>query len=616
MPSEISRWSVLKNLSFIQLWFSQLLAYLADRFNQMALLGLFLISASHSKGDLAYLTFFNLLPHLLLGQIAGILSDRFSRRLILIYSDLIRAISIGLVPLLLLSQGEVSGWKLYLISFLIGCGTAFYSPTKLAYVPDLVKPEDLPSANALNASTSLIATLIGSLVGGILFERIGAEKSFLLNSLAYILSALFLFSIKPSIPISSEREQETKGEKSGFDFRAAWLFLKRHKRAKDVILLSCGLSFLSSLFYIGLSEATTQTYHLGTSGLGRLLTMLGIGMILGAVSSIYLTDRYKPIQILLVCFSLICLLNATSGLVTSFTFAWFWLIGIGCANSICLVLLDTLLQKSVPNFIRGKIFGFRAFVSMGAFLIALLLVGQFLKFAEPLNVFKIISVVSLLVGLIIVTSTPNATYLCLRYILYPFALLFFQVNHSGRKYIPVTGQVILAGNHTGWLDTIALGIACHRPIVYLASAKVISWLLVGWVMRAVNVIPVVDGSGRDALDGAVRELGKGKVLGIFPEGMLTRDGNLNRFRRGVIRIQKLSGAPIVPFAIHGGFEAWSWNSKLPKPGKISVAFGEPIQPAPGEESSQLDLLHEKVKTLKLQLTSQSEKTIQSSIKGG
>ena len=175
---------------------------------------------------------------------------------------------------------------------------------------------------------------------------------------------------------------------------------------------------------------------------------------------------------------------------------------------------------------------------------------------------------------------------------------FFSIQIEGKEHIKPTGKMILAGNHTGWLDTIVIEAACRRPIKYLAAEWVTKTGLMGVAVSIFGVIPIVPKKGLEALDKAVRHLEKGKVIGIFPEGKLTRDGSLSKFHKGVAYIHKNSKAPIVPFVIQGGFEAWAEDKKLPRLKKISIQFGLPLNMAESEEKEITDELRNRIQFMK------------------
>ncbi|MBX2859926.1 MAG: 1-acyl-sn-glycerol-3-phosphate acyltransferase [Vampirovibrio sp.] len=160
-----------------------------------------------------------------------------------------------------------------------------------------------------------------------------------------------------------------------------------------------------------------------------------------------------------------------------------------------------------------------------------------------------------------------------------FAVLnvFFYFQANGQHHIPSSGPVILAGNHTGLLDTPMILSSTHRRIKFLTHEGVFDWPWIGPVVKRSNIITVTPGKEWQAVRACVRHLKAGGVLCIFPEGKLTRSGRLNRFHTGVAKIQELTGAPIIPFAVTGGYEAWPWAKKNPRLfTSVAITYGKAL----------------------------------------
>jgi len=108
----------------------------------------------------------------------------------------------------------------------------------------------------------------------------------------------------------------------------------------------------------------------------------------------------------------------------------------------------------------------------------------------------------------------------------------------------------------------------------------------------------VGGKGSEAIAQAVDSLKRGRLIGIFPEGNLSADGEIGPFHKGVARIHRESKAPIVPFVIQGGFEAWGWGRIFPRPRKIILQFGQPVECFDGGEEELVKELRERIQFMK------------------
>lgn len=153
----------------------------------------------------------------------------------------------------------------------------------------------------------------------------------------------------------------------------------------------------------------------------------------------------------------------------------------------------------------------------------------------------------------------------------------FSYRTHGVENMPEEGSVILAANHTSFLDPPLVGIASKRAVWYLARRTLLEWPLLGPVFPSLNVIPVDrDGNDRSALKAIVRLLREGEGVVLFPEGTRSPDGTLQQGKPGIGMIVSKSGAPVVPVRVFGAHEAFPKNAKLPHPVQIDVVFGKPL----------------------------------------
>lgn len=155
--------------------------------------------------------------------------------------------------------------------------------------------------------------------------------------------------------------------------------------------------------------------------------------------------------------------------------------------------------------------------------------------------------------------------------------LVFRWKVTGAARVPRTGGVILASNHQSFLDVIVLGGACPRPVRYMARRTLWDNRALGWLISDWKAIPVNrDRPGKDELRGIIETVRGGEVLALFPEGTRTRDGSVGELRGGIGFLARRAGVPVVPVLILGAFEAWPRGRKLPRRGRVRVAFGPPV----------------------------------------
>ncbi|MFH1737598.1 MAG: lysophospholipid acyltransferase family protein [bacterium] len=155
--------------------------------------------------------------------------------------------------------------------------------------------------------------------------------------------------------------------------------------------------------------------------------------------------------------------------------------------------------------------------------------------------------------------------------------LYFRIGVDGQEKIPREGPVILAANHTSFIDPVAVGVMCPRQIHPLAREDLWSIPLLRWWLSRMGAKPIKRGQGdTGALRAALEVLGHGKTVLVFPEGTRSRDGTIGPMKPGVGLLASRSRAPIVPTYISGTFLALPRTRSFPLPVKIGVHFAAPI----------------------------------------
>ena len=160
---------------------------------------------------------------------------------------------------------------------------------------------------------------------------------------------------------------------------------------------------------------------------------------------------------------------------------------------------------------------------------------------------------------------------------------------EGLDHLPARGAALIVSNHDSWLDPLAIIESMmwkQRQLRFLAKHSLWKFKPFGWILDEADQIPIERGAGDTAaLERAVEALGRGEMIGVFPEGTLSRGTNL-RARRGVSRLSRACpGVPVVLIAVTGGHEL----KLFPRRPQVTVEFFEPAggQPRPDEDDQQL-----------------------------
>jgi 1-acyl-sn-glycerol-3-phosphate acyltransferase len=200
---------------------------------------------------------------------------------------------------------------------------------------------------------------------------------------------------------------------------------------------------------------------------------------------------------------------------------------------------------------------------------------------------------------ILVTAILNAAVALYIYALVPEFLMRFMVwilihsiyrlHKTGLDKIPDEGAAIVVCNHVSFVDALVISAGCRRPIRWVMYHHIFKVPLLNFFFRTSKAIPIAPAHEdplmlEQAYDSIRRELADGQLVGIFPEGKLTTDGEMSEFRGGVLKILKDTPVPVIPMALSGLWESiFARNhSKLRHLTKlfprIRLAIGDPVPP--------------------------------------
>jgi 1-acyl-sn-glycerol-3-phosphate acyltransferase len=161
---------------------------------------------------------------------------------------------------------------------------------------------------------------------------------------------------------------------------------------------------------------------------------------------------------------------------------------------------------------------------------------------------------------------------------------YFRPADTGRHHIPAHGPVIIAANHTSFVDEFFIPLAARRQVFYFAKAEYFTspglrGRAMGGFFRAMGQVPVERNDARAAaavIDVGVEVLSQDRALGIFPEGTRSPDGQLHKFRTGVARIALRSGAPVVPVGLVGTRDVQPPDSHRWHRAPVEINVGAPL----------------------------------------
>jgi H+ antiporter protein len=307
--------------------------------------------------------------------VGGIVADRLPRRSVMIAADLARAVVVAAVATLSLSGG-LELWHLALAGFIVGAGEAFFIPSYTALTPRLLPEEELLAANGLEGTLRPLAEFAaGPALGGIAVAVISPGAAIMIDAGTFLASAACLFAIR--VHGTADREP------SGPGFRAALADLReggRYVRGTSWLWTTLLFALIAVLFLIGpidvlIPFAVGERLDAGAGAYGVLLTAFGVGSAAGAlaISSRPLPRRYLTVMLLV--WGVGALPIAAIGLANDLWVMVAAMVIVGVTAGIGDVIWGTLLQRRVPDDLRGRVSSLDFFVSLALLPVSMALAG-------------------------------------------------------------------------------------------------------------------------------------------------------------------------------------------------------------------------------------------------
>lgn len=362
------------NRDFFILWQGQLVSALGDVIYAIAL-GFWILARTGSTALMGALMAAASLPRVLASPFAGVLVDRGDRKRLLILTDTVRGLALALVGVAAL-LGIVQVWMVFAAAIVIGLGGAFFNPAVASSLPDIVSREKLVQANSVFHMIYTLSGLAGNSAGGILFNVLGAPVMFLFNGISYLISALAILFVKiPKIEAKTERSHFLADMKEGFAF--VWRFIG----LRHLLTFAAIVNFFTSMGIMLILPLFERQRHLGPALYGLVMACFTGGLLAGLLfASLVHIRPARRFRLFAAC-----------GLLSSFTMILFPLhlffplmallaFVCGVASALLNTFMASVIQLTVPQEMRGKVFGILGSISTGLMPLALFTGGVLAEF--------------------------------------------------------------------------------------------------------------------------------------------------------------------------------------------------------------------------------------------
>lgn len=551
-----------------------------------------------------------ILPFVLASATAGQVSDRFSK------ATTIRWVKIMELPVMIIGGIGLlteNTTVMVVTLFLTGLQSTFFGPAKYSYLPDVMEDDELVGGNGLIETGTFLSVLLGTILGGVLVSigDIGpylAVGGNLLTASVGIVMGFLVQTVEPAAP-------DLKIDFNPISPNVKILRATRENR--PVFLSILGLSwfwFFGAAFlalvppYVNdvlAADATVITYCVALFSVG-----VGIGSLLcERLSGGRLELGLVPFgSIGMSLFALDLFFVGAPALTPGMSWTDFATTFTGIRVSVDLTLialfgglftvpLYTMVQQrtesgSLARVVAGNnIINSIFIVASAGVLIGLRAAGLSIP-----AIFAVLAVSNLLVALYIYHLIPE---FLLRFMVWMTCRIMYRLEVVDADKYPREGRHVVVANHVTYLDFVFVTASCHRPMRFVMNHKFINMPVLRWLFRDAKVIPIAPKKENPQVFEAAFEhiaaaLEAEEMVCIFPEGMLSRDGEMNPFRQGIDRIVRRTPTSVTPVAIEGlwgSFFSYYGGKPFSKPfrrvrSRIRVVVGDAV-PATDVEAHQL-----------------------------
>ncbi len=341
-----------RNPEYSKLWIAQVVSLLGDWFNTVALSALV---AQFTEGSGLAISFFLLsrfLAPLLVRPFAGVLIDRYNRKWLMIWSNLLRAL---IVPLFLLADSPEQLWLIYGVTIIQFALSAIFEPCQSAIIPALLQPDDLVRGNTLINVTWSVMLALGALLGGAFSSLFGREAAIIFDALTFLLASgiiLWVRYVPFEAPKTDEKTDDTR-------FVDGLRFLQKTPMMRWTLFIKLGSTIgnMDTLYTI----IATQVFILGTGGelsLGIMYSVYGLGAFIGPLVINRWNDGNVETMRRLVMVGFLLITASWFWMGASTTLVWLC-VGIfvrAMGGSVNWTYSTILVQKTAPNRYLGRMF--------------------------------------------------------------------------------------------------------------------------------------------------------------------------------------------------------------------------------------------------------------------
>jgi 1-acyl-sn-glycerol-3-phosphate acyltransferase len=542
-----------------------------------------------------------ILPFLLFSATSGQLTDKVEKtRVIRFVKNLEIVIMLVAAAGFMSNNVNVQVPVLLGCTFLMGLHSTLFGPVKFAYLPQALNERELTGGNGMVEMGTFVAILLGNIVGGLLVAVPGVGPTYV--AVACVALAFAGRWVAQYIPLAPATDPCLQ-----INWNPVTETFKNLRLAKENIVVFRSMLGISWMWFFGavfLSQFPSfakETLHGDAQVASLLLVVFSIGIATGSLLCETLSKRHVeiglvPLGAIGMSVFAIDLYFASRGLPASDVMSLGSFLGqsahwrvmadlalLSLFAGLYSVPMYALIQlRSQPTH-RARIIAANNILNALFMIVSAVVAGALLKadFTIP-QIFLFVGLANAVVAFYIFMLVPE--YL-LRFIAFMVSRCIYRFKVTGDHNIPTQGAAVLTCNHVSFIDPVLLMAASPRPIYFVMDHRIFKMPVLGWFFKLVKAIPIAPRAEDPAMyeaafEAAAKVLRSGDLLAIFPEGGITKDGELQPFKGGIMKIlenAKRDGVdvPVVPMALNN---LWgSFFSRVEKVQGQQVAMVRPFR---------------------------------------
>ena len=547
-----------------------------------------------------------ILPFVLLSATAGQWADKYDKALIM---RGVKVLEVGVMVV-----AGVGFWfqqvpLLLACVFLMGLHSTFFGPVKYAYLPQHLSERELTGGNGMVEMGTFVAILLGNVGGGLMMGIPETGAHWVAGSCFAVAVIGWLVALR--IPASPSSDPGLK-----LNWNPAtetWRNLKLAAEYPSVFRSLLGISwmwFFGAVFLSQFPSFAKEVLGGNTEVASLLLVVFSVGIAAGSLLCETFSHRHVEIGLVPIgavgmsvfAFDLYLasqgVTHQSGVLMTVGEFVaqpahWRVMADLGLlafSAGLYSVPMYALIQLRAKPSHRARIIAANNILNALFMIVSSLMAGAMLGAGMSIpQVFGVTALLNVLVVGYVFWLMPE--YI-VRLVMLLVTRIVYRLKVRGDAHLPTDGAAILVCNHVSFVDAVILGVCSPRPMIFIMDHRIFKTPGMGWFFKAVKAIPIAPQKESPeayerAFERARQVLADGELLCLFPEGAITKNGQLQPFKAGIMKILETNPVPVIPSALHnlwGSTFSRIDGAAMTKPlrrglfNRIGLVVGEPIAP--------------------------------------